>query len=293
MTLMIDLPFPGIAPWVDYFKDVELPVLRHTVQQLEELRENADRINARKLAGVIMQDPLMTLRVFRYIAAHRAKRQLNDITTIEQALMMIGVHPFFEHFQDLPIIEKQLKGYPKAMLGLLKVIARSRRGAHWAHDWAVLRRNLGMDEIAVAALLHDFPEILMWCFAPTLATRVKDRQLADATLRSSAVQTMEYGVPLHQIKLELAKAWALPQLLVILMDPASAESPDVKNVKLAVDLARHTANGWSDKALPDDLTAIEALLHIGHRHLLERIGAPEELIQAALAAETLGASFGE
>jgi len=287
MTLMIDFPFTGLGPWVDYFKDVELPVLRHTVQQLDELREQADRINARKLAGIIMQDPLMTLRVFRYIAEHRSKRQLNDITTVEQALMMIGIHPFFEKFQNLPIIERQLKGYPKALLGLLKVISRARHAAHWAQDWAVFRGIISMDEIAVAALLHDFAEIVMWCFAPTLGLRVKERQQADPTLRSSEVQAQELGIPLHQIKLALAKAWALPQLLVALMDPANANAPDVRNVKLAVDLARHTANGWADSALPDDFTAIEALLHIGHRHLLERVGAPEELVLAALAAETV------
>jgi HD-like signal output (HDOD) protein len=292
MTLMIDLPFTGLAPWVDYFKDVELPVLRHTVQQLDELREQADRINARKLAGVIMQDPLMTLRVFRYIAEHRSQRQLNDITTVEQALMMIGIHPFFEKFQNLPIIEQQLKGYPKALLGLLRVISRARHAAHWAHDWAVFRGIISMDEIAVAALLHDLAEIIMWCFAPTLGLRVKERQLADPTLRSSEVQAQVLGIPLHQLKLELAKAWALPQLLVALMDPANANSPDVRNVKLAVDLARHTANGWDDPALPDDFTAIEALLHIGHRHLLERVGAPEELVLAALALETLEATLG-
>ena len=38
---MIDFPFAGAGPWVDHFKEVELPVLRHTVHQLEELRSEA------------------------------------------------------------------------------------------------------------------------------------------------------------------------------------------------------------------------------------------------------------
>jgi HD-like signal output (HDOD) protein len=285
LTLLIDLPFQGIAPWVDYFRDVELPVLRHTAQQIDELRANADRINSRKLASIILLDPLMTLRVFRYMEERRGKRQVTDITTIERALMMTGIQPFFEHFKDLPVIEQQLKGHPKALLGLLKVFPRARQAANWARDWATQRRDLDIDEITVAALLHDFAEILMWCFAPTLAIRVKERQMTDRSLRSVAVQTEKYGVPLHQVKLELAKAWALPQLLTTLMDPEHADSPRVKNVKLAVDLARHTANGWNDAALPDDFNAIGDLLHIGHGNLLQRIGAPEELVLAARAAE--------
>jgi hypothetical protein len=69
------------------------------------------------------------------------------------------------------------------------------------------------------------------------------------------------------------------------MHPGNAEAGNVRNVKLAVDLARHSGNSWTDAALPDDYRAIETLLHIGHSQLLERIGAPAEQIQAARLAE--------
>ena len=284
MTLMIDRPFPGLEPWVGYFQDVELPVLRHTAQQLDELRQSGEEVDVRKLAAIVLHDPLMVLRVFGHIEKNRGKRQVTDIATVERAVMMIGVGPFFEQFQNLPIIEAQLKGFPKAMLALLKVMARARNAAHWARDWAVIRRDLEVGEIAIAALLHDFAEILMWCFAPLLASRSMARQLADRTLRSVAVQAQEYGAPLYQIKLALARRWQLPPLLIALMDPENAASPRVRNVKLAVDLARHSAGGWDNAALEDDYKAIEELLHIGRDNLLERVGAPEELILAARAA---------
>lgn len=289
MTMMIDIPFRSIEPWVDYFKEVELPVLRHTAQQLDALRISADQVNARKLAGIITHDPLMTMRVFNFIQSRRGKRQTTDITTIERGLVMIGIQPFFDHFQNLPIIEQQLKTYPKAMLGLLKVFARARHAAAWSRDWATLRRDLDAEEISIAALLHDFAEILMWCHAPTLTIRVKERQTADHSLRSVDVQTEEFGIPLYQLKLELARAWALPPLLINLMDPEHAESPRVKTVKLAVDLARHTANGWDDAALPDDYRMIQELLRIDHENLLRHIGAPEEQIAAARRASEAAA----
>lgn len=278
MTMMVDMPFPGIEAWVQYFEDAEIPVLRHTAHQLDELRPKADTVNARKLAGIILDDPLMTMRVLRHIERHRGKRQATDITTIERALMMIGIYPFFEAYKDLPILENQLKGHPKAMLGLLKVIARARHASAWARDWAVIRHDLDVDEITVAALLHDVGEILMWCFAPTLAIKVKERQTTDRSLRSVVVQAEEYGVPLYQIKLALAERWHLPKLIVALMNPENAESPRVQTVKLAVDLARHSANGWTDAALPDDFKSICELLHIPMDFLLRRVGVPEELI---------------
>lgn len=269
---MINTSFPDLAGWVGYFRQANIPVLRHTVQQLGELRENATKTNARAIASVILHDPMMTLRVLAYIEAKRSKNRKTDITTIERALMMIGMDPFFNDFQDLPLVEDQLKPYPRALLGLLKVIKRARRAMNWAREWAVYRHDLDVDEINVATLLYDFAEILMWCFAPTLALQVVEKQAADQTLRTTEVQTEIFGVSLYQIKQALAEAWHLPQLLVSLIDPEHAEHPRIRNVKLAVDLARHSANGWSDAALPDDFKSVEDLLHISHETLMHRLG---------------------
>lgn len=285
MTLMIDFPFPGAAPWVDHFKTIEVPILRHTAQQLDELRDTADTINTRKLATVIAHDPLMTLRLFQYMQANRSRNQSADITTIERALVMIGTQNFYNSIRNPPLLEQQLKGYPKAMLGLLKVIARSRTASQWARDWALQRQNVSFDEIAMATLLHDLVEILMWCFAPNLAIRAKERLASEPGRRSGQIQQEVFGAPLDEIAIELIAHWGLPPLLCSLLNPADAETANVRNVVLAVDLARHSANGWNDPALPDDYRAIEALLHMSHSNLLERIGAPDEQVQAARQAE--------
>jgi HD-like signal output (HDOD) protein len=215
---------------------------------------------------------MMTLRVLAYIEAKRSKSRNTDITTIERALMMIGMEPFFRDFQNLPLIEDQLKPHPRAMLGLLKVINRARKATNWARDWALYRHDLDVNEIMVATLLYDVSEILMWCFAPQLALRVTEMQKADRTLRSVAVQTEVFNVPLYQLKLVLAQTWHLPGLLTTLMNQENADHPRVKNVKLAVDLARHSANGWDDAALPDDFNAIGELLHLSQDALMRRLG---------------------
>ncbi len=261
--------------WLDFYRSAELPVLKHTAAEIERMREDADNINGRALSGVILHDPLMMLRVLAFIEQHRGKQQQTDITTIERALMMIGIGPFFNAFQNLPIVEDRLHGHPKALLGLIKVVGRARKAVSWARDWAVLRHDLNTDEVIVATLLHDFAEILMWCFAPALATEVKERQMHDHTLRSVAIQTEVYGVPLYQLKLALAQEWHLPELLTKLMDPLHAEHPRVRNVKLAVDLARHSANGWDDAALPDDYKGIGELLGLNQETVKHRIGVPE------------------
>jgi hypothetical protein len=130
-------------------------------------------------------------------------------------------------------------------------------------------------------LLRDVAEILIWCFAPTLALQVKEMQTRDRNLRSAIAQTQVYNVTDEDLQLALTKTWHLPELLTTLMDRQNAEHPRVRNVTLAVDLARHSANGWDDAALPDDYTVIEDLLHIGHDTLMRKLGlidanAPED-----------------
>lgn len=272
---MIDSPYETLEAWVLFFESAEIPVLRHTTQALANLREHAETTNGRVLSSVILHDPLMTLRVLHYIEKNRSRRQTTDITTIERALMMIGIDPFFKEFEQLPVLEEQLKNHPKALLGALKALNRARHAAHWARDWAIFRHDLDVDEITVAALLRYVSDILMWSFAPALALEVRELQSSDKHLRSSVAQESVYNIKLDDLHLALAKAWKLPELLVTLMDRKQAENPRVKNVTLACDLARHSANGWDDAALPDDYKGIEDFLHIDHPTLMQRLGLDE------------------
>ena len=280
---MIDKPFSDLAGWIGFFAQADIPVLRHTEQQLAELRENATKSNARLISSVILHDPMMTLRVLAYIESKRNKSRNAEITTIERALMMIGMEPFFRDFQNLPLIEEQLKPYPKALLGLLKVINRARKAMHWARDWAIYRHDLDVDEIMVATLLYDVAEILVWCFAPQLSLQVTERQKADKTLRSAALQAEIFNVPLYQLKLALAQTWHLPELLIKLMDQEHASNPRVRNVKLAVDLARHSAYSWDDAALPDDYIAIGELLHLSEDAVRHRLGLDKPVLTTTTA----------
>lgn len=277
---MIDKPFPDLAAWIDFFGQADIPVLRHTEQQLAELRDNATKSNARVISSVILHDPMMTLRVLAYIESKRNKSRNSEITTIERALMMIGMEPFFRDFQNLPLIEDQLKPYPRALLGLLKVINRARKAKQWARDWAIYRHDLDVDEVMVATLLYDVAEILVWCFAPQLSLQVTERQKADRTLRSAVVQAEIFNVPLYQLKQALAQAWHLPELLIKLMDQDHASHPRVRNVKLAVDLARHSAHSWDDAALPDDYKAIGDLLHLSEDAVKHRLGLDKPVLTA-------------
>ena len=59
------------------------------------------------------------------------------------------------------------------------------------------------------------------------------------------------------------KGWRLPSLLVrITDDHAQAPTSQVRNVLLAIRVARHSAQAWDNAALPDDVQAIAELLQM-------------------------------
>jgi len=271
---MIDKPLPNLATWVDYFTRVDVPILRRTARDLTALREKEDTVSSRAIAHTVLQDPLMTLKVLALIEHNRRASQNHDITTIERAIMMIGVTPFFRHFETLSTIEEQLAQLPHALLGVMKVIVRARRAAKWAREWALIRHDIDVDEVTVAALLHDCAEILCWVFAPRLSLELRMLLKTHPGLRSAMAQEEVFGVTAHDLQLGLARAWRLPELLTVLIDGKQRDKPRVRNVICATNLARHSANGWDDPALPDDYVEIAELLRLSVEAVKDRIGVP-------------------
>lgn len=285
---MIEQALASVEDWVAYFGAQELPVLRHTRRQLEEARERMAQVSGKLIARIVLQDPLMAVRVLSYIQPLTGRRLHNDIATIAGAIMMLGIEPFFRRFENLPTIEDSLKtAPPQALLGTIQVIRRAQQAAHYAHEWAVWRVDVDVEEVTLAALLNELAEVLLYCFAPKLALTIRDKQLADPALRSVKAQEEVLGVNLLSVQAALCKAWRLPALLLTLMDSEHADQPRVKNVALAVNLARHLAHGWKDAALPDDLKAIAQLLNLSEAALGERLrlSLPSD-VQTAQAATT-------
>lgn len=248
--------------WVRYFSLVEIPVLPATAQALEEMRANEDEVDARLITEVVGVDPLMTLKLLAFTANHFRERRHTDAETVREALVLLGITPFFRIFGPQPTINQHLSDQPEALDGLKAVLHRADRAARFAIGFAVHRADHDAPVIHEAALLHDFAEMLLWLHAPALALEMTRRLQADPTLRSAAVQRQLLGTTLGEIQQQLMRQWRLPALLVQITDDRHDEATQVRNVLLAVRLARHTAHGWHNAAVPDDVADIARLLNM-------------------------------
>jgi len=266
----------GLDEWVDFLSQVDIPVLKQTAHNLAVLRQNEKNISARGVASIIKDDPMMTVKLLRYLQQHKHRSQEHEVLQVEQALMMLGLDMFFKQVPAEPLAELVLDGRMDAMSCLLRVMHRSNRASTYAVDWAVHLSDLHYEEVRIAALLFDIAELLMWCFAPADMLKIRALQQQDKTLRSNVAQEQVLGFTLIHLQSALALKWSLPKLLIILMDGECANQQRVRNVSLAVNLARHSANGWNDAALPDDYTDIGKLLHMQPEEVKVMIAAQEK-----------------
>ena len=264
-------PLRDLAAWTAHLRTADIPVLAETAEALEALRANEDRVDASSLGEMIAGDPLMTLKVLAYASTHRSERMVTDTETVIAALVMMGIGPFFRTFGPQPTVESWLADEPDALDGLHETLRRSHRAANFALGFAVHRMDHDAPVIHAAALLHDFAEMLVWCHAPALALAIRQAQQADSTLRSSIAQLSVLNIELADLQQALMKAWRLPELLVRISDDRHAEHPSVRSVTLALRLARHTAQGWDNPAIPDDVTEIAALLNLSEAAALQLV----------------------
>ena len=254
---------PDLQAWTAHFLAAPMPVLADTAELLETYRANEDAVDAHLLGETISTDPLMSLKLMAHVAGVRSRRSTTDPETVTAALVLLGISPFFRAFGPQTSVDQHLSGHPEALQGLDEVLKRAHRSAAFALAFAVHRMDHDAPVIHAATLLHDFAEMLLWLHAPALAAQIAERQRQDPALRSASVQRELLNIELPDLQQALMRAWHLPELLVQINDERHAEATQVRNVLLAVRLARHSARGWDNAALDDDVRDIAVLLNLG------------------------------
>ena len=268
-------PFGTLGAWVEAFDWETLPVMGATVVEIDQLRRVEDDIDAHRLADVICKDPFMTVKLFAYLAKRRPGREDTVPETVTGCLLMLGIPPFFSQFRILRSVESALSADAVAVDGLGAVLNRSRRASDFALAFAVHRMDHDAQLIHSAALLHEFTEMLLWLKAPRLAAEIARRQRILPQLRSTDAQRAVLRVTLTELQQALMQRWHIPDALTSLLNPElTGSSAQALTVELATRFARHSAKGWDNPAIPDDLRDISELLQIGlepTEHLLAEI----------------------
>ena len=126
----LEHPLPDAAAWIRFFAERadKVPILRHTKRRLEELRPAAETLNAHVLSQVVLQDPLLTLRLMVTLQKRRPPDlRTRELTTIDRILLMLGIRAFYAECDRMALVEEELADLPDELTMLLRLIARLRR----------------------------------------------------------------------------------------------------------------------------------------------------------------------
>ncbi len=223
----------GISQWVEYLKDKEIPVLPATRAVLQTLREapeeERERLSARDMADIVYADPYLALKILRKAEERRSRQLGHDTTTPLAAILQVGFDEMHEIVVDSPLSENVLPGCATCEF-------RSILAAAIARAWADLRADISSDEVAMAALLVEVGELLLWHCAPEMTDKEVRVREWNERYWALAVRPSEIEFTFRQLSMALAQAWGLPGLIVALIK--GTDTPRANIARLAADAAK-------------------------------------------------------
>lgn len=243
----------GADQWAAYLSSQELPCMPRSKAKLLELDESlGEQLSALDLAGIAGADPFLCLRLLREAEHRRAHRLAHETTTPLAAVMQLGVDTFRKLLMASPETDETNPG-------LSQCEARSTLASHLALRWGNARADLSPEEVAMAALLAEMGELLLWSFAPELPLSAIAALHSGHSPRSVQAQVDACGFRFKDLTLKCATIWNLPPLLPQLI--RGIDNTRANLSRLCVDTARHLSSGGpQDPALPSDIAEAKHII---------------------------------
>lgn len=267
----------GVDQWAAFLTNQTMPCLPRSKLFLHALEETqGDDLSVADLGAIAISDAFLCLRLLREAERQRTHRLGHETTTVLGAVMQLG----------LKVFRNLLLGSPEtddSRPGLLACSARAVLASQIAQMWGRARSDIAPEEVAMASLLAEIGELLLWHFAPELPQAAQDAITSGRASRSGEAQELACGFRFRELSLKCATVWALPPLLVQLI--RGVDNTRANLCKLYLDTARHLVTSADDPALPDDLAQAKRLIpHVSLEWLAAHMNGLNEERQARLVA---------
>jgi HD-like signal output (HDOD) protein len=236
----------GVDQWAAFLSNRDLPCMPRSKSRLLELEaERGEQLSARDLADIAAADPFLCLRLLREAEEHRVQRLGHETTTPLTAIMQLGTDTVHQLLLNCPETDE-------TNAGLAECEARSHLASRLALRWGSARADVSPDEVAMAALLAEIGELLLWSVAPELPLNAVAALRSGRSPRSLQAQVDTCGFRFKDLTLKCATIWHLPSLLTQLI--RGIDNTRANLSRLCVDTARHLlTEGGTSPALPSDI----------------------------------------
>lgn len=245
----------ALADWVKKLDTHCLPSLRANAERLRALggQEDAD---IDEMVTLIETDPGLAMRLMRYINNLRHKHLRNEISTVRNGLMMLGMSHVQKLSENLEFIDAQPE---QTQQRLLRHFSQALHAGTQVREIARLSKETIADELYLAAILHNTGGMLLDLHAPQEMDRVREL-MHEKQLEADEAEYVVFGFTCDQLTIELAELWKLPAILLDSLRGQNARHKRVLSVMLSAQLAKASEQGWYSRQCLNLLESLADLL---------------------------------
>jgi HD-like signal output (HDOD) protein len=247
-----------LAYWLEKLTTDNFPILRRSREQLLIMERDINRVTDDDIAKQVYRDPFLMTNLLRRVAKMPRRGLAGEVTTINRAVMMVGMQPFFLWAKNLPVLEDTLRGKTPVLQRLLAVLSCSYHAAHQAWQWALLRKDMNAEEVFVATLLQNRIAWAGWLLIPGEMLVIEQhmrRERFDFAKAFSRHTDYLY----EDIQTALAKKWTLPELYCDFLHGHNAIRG--QGAVLALKLSDAVQRGWWQPQVTEIIQQIADWLH--------------------------------
>ena len=274
----------NLENWIERISNNELPIFKYTVHAINDV-VSQDASSTSDLSQIILRDANLTARVLRVANSAAYNVTGSQISTISRAIVYLGFNLVRDISMSLAIIDALLSGEQKE--NALGLMAESFHAAVQARDFAESRGDDGAEEIFIAALLKNIGEITFWCVAGEEGVQIQELMKTQGFSKEMAEQEV-LGFTLEQLTIGLTRGWHLSDLLHSAINTPSMKNPRIKDIVLAIEVAKASRKGWSDKETVTVANKVAAHLDVDKKKVIDLL--TNNAKKAADTAKLFGAS---
>lgn len=233
-----------LEEWVKKISEYDLPIFKSTLNALSNIIVEDDT-SASELTSVILRDPSLSAKILKFANSSYYNPSHAKTYTVSRAVVLMGFDVVRDIGLSLAVIESFLGAKSRTIVSAL--MAKSFHAATQARNLAREDGEKALEEIFLAALLHNLGEMAFWCVADeeltdTLLTAMKDDQYDE-----EKAQERILGFKLADLTLALVSRWNMNKILEDSLSVTPSDDSRKKYIYFGVKLAETLPEGMESE----------------------------------------------
>ncbi len=259
-----------ISAFISKLKTKKLPVLDASISQIEAKLKHQN-VNFEELANLIYLDPMCLVNFLACANDHKDKvapRIEKNIKTAKHASMLLGLVNVENCIKQLSPLTKYKK--PPVVGKIEKIAYNSLHSAYQARNLARLLRQRDSNDIFLAAMLSELPELLIWSLDELNAQKYENF-IYKQDYKEEDAQLLVFGFTFNDLSRELSEVLHLPELYLEALetDVLDEAKKNIRCIKLANKLTRIASFGWYYKDMDRFLVYAEMFFPYNQKRLIK------------------------